>query len=109
MYKVENNKTLLKYFNVLCLILAISVGFVYGDNVKGANQKDFVNMLITVSAIVFGVMGAWLSLMKIELQVGIENAETVEEAADHMKRSRGLIHPITITSFILIGSVIFSL
>ncbi|HIF6100117.1 TPA: hypothetical protein ACX3GU_004398, partial [Vibrio parahaemolyticus] len=96
MYKVENNKTLLKYFNVLCLILAISVGFVYGDNVKGANQKDFVNMLITVSAIVFGVMGAWLSLMKIELQVGIENAETVEEAADHMKRSRGLIHPITI-------------
>ncbi|MHA2804938.1 hypothetical protein [Vibrio campbellii] len=106
---MENNKTLLRYANVACLIFVIATGFGYGDNVKGSSQKDFVNMLITVSAIVFGVMGAWLSLMKIELQVGIESASTVQEASSHMKRGRGLIYPITISSMILIGSVLFSL
>ncbi|EHK8977856.1 hypothetical protein KCU42_004035 [Vibrio vulnificus] len=109
MDKVENNKTLLKYLNVICLILIMSAGFAYGDNVKGNLQKDFVNMLITVSAIVFGVMGAWLSLMKIELQVGIERATTIDDANAHMTRGRSLIYPITISSLILIGSVLFSL
>lgn len=107
--RIENNKkTLLKYFNLFCLTFILIIGFVYGDNVSGSNQKDFVNLLITISAIVFGVMGAWLSLMKIELQVGIESANSIDEANDHMKRGRGLIYPITISALVLIGSIIFS-
>ncbi len=94
------------------IVIAISIGvffsgFIFGDKTSFASHKDIVGFLVTLSAIIFGVMGAWLSITKIEIQQGIDNAISNAEADNLMKRARGLIEPLTTASLVLTFSIIF--
>lgn len=101
-------KALLKLATICGLIVIPALTFYYGDRVKGSYQKDIVNFLLTVSAIIFGVMGAWLSIIKVEIQNGLKNAASNEQAEEYMTRARGLIEPISISSIVLMGTIVFT-
>ncbi|MFT6918123.1 MAG: hypothetical protein ACJA2G_000735 [Cognaticolwellia sp.] len=98
----------LKYIIVIAISIGVfSSGFIFGDKTSFASHKDIIGLLLTLSAIIFGVMGAWLSITKIEIQQGIDNARSNTEADNLMKRARGLIEPLTTASLVLIFSIIF--
>lgn len=98
----------LKYIIVIAISIGVfSSGFIFGDKTSFASHKDIIGFLLTLSAIIFGVMGAWLSITKIEIQQGIDNARSNTEADNLMKRARGLIEPLTTASLVLIFSIIF--
>ena len=94
-------------FCSLCALIVFFIGFNYGAEISSKIQKEIISFLVTISAIIFGVMGAWLSITKIELQQGIESAQSNNTADNFMARARGLIKPITIASFVLIFSILF--
>ncbi|ELV8657110.1 hypothetical protein QNE43_003816 [Vibrio vulnificus] len=85
------------------------IGYAIGDDLKASAQKDIVSFLLTISAIIFGVIGVWLSILKVELQHGIANAASNEQANEYMTRARGLIEPITSSSAVLLGALFFLL
>ncbi|WP_157830721.1 hypothetical protein [Aeromonas sobria] len=103
---LETNIKFLIFFSTA--IVAI-FSFCYGDQVAGKTQKEIVGFLVTVSSIIFGVMGAWLSITKVELQNGIDTATTNEMANIYMARARAraMIEPITLSSLVLIISILF--
>lgn len=101
---LETNIKFLIFFSTA--IVAI-FSFCYGDQVAGKTQKEIVGFLVTVSSIIFGVMGAWLSITKVELQNGIDTATTNEVANIYMARARAMIEPITLSSLVLIISILF--
>ena len=99
-----------RYISIIvisCALIVFSIGFNYGAEIGSKIQKEIISFLVTISAIIFGVMGAWLSITKIELQQGIESTKSNSTADDFMARARGLIKPITIASFVLIFSILF--
>lgn len=91
---------------VIAGVIAIG-GFQFGSELPSVNHKDIIVVLISISAIIFGVVGAWLSITKIEIQQGIVNAEINDEADELMERARGLIKPLTISSLVLILTIMF--
>ncbi|HAT6345180.1 TPA: hypothetical protein JAJ28_002935 [Aeromonas hydrophila] len=101
---LETNTKLLVFFSTAMVAI---FSFCYGDQVAGKTQKEIVGFLVTVSSIIFGVMGAWLSITKVELQNGIDTATTNEVANIYMARARAMIEPITLSSLVLITSIIF--
>ncbi|USP10391.1 hypothetical protein L1S45_01840 [Aeromonas dhakensis] len=101
---LETNTKLLVFFSTAMVAI---FSFCYGDQVAGKTQKEIVGFLVTVSSIIFGVMGAWLSITKVELQNGIDTATTNEVANIYMARARAMIEPITLSSLVIITSIIF--
>ncbi|WP_125609174.1 hypothetical protein [Aeromonas salmonicida] len=101
---LETNIKFLVFFSTAMVAI---FSFCYGDQVEGKTQKEIVGFLVTVSSIIFGVMGAWLSITKVELQNGIDTATTNEVANIYMARARAMIEPITLSSLVLIISIIF--
>ena len=91
----------------LFAFVIFSIGFYYGPEIASGIHKEIISFLVTLSAIIFGVMGAWLSITKIELQQGLEGAKSNDLANSYMKRARGMIEPITIASLVLILSTAF--
>jgi hypothetical protein len=96
--------------DILSIVIAFiifAIGFHYGSNIPFSSHKDIIVLLITLSAIIFGVVGAWLSITKIEIQQGISNTNSNSEANTFMDRARSLIRPLTIASLVLIFTVLF--
>jgi hypothetical protein len=96
--------------DIIAIVLAIivfAIGFKYGSNIPFANHKEIIGFLITLSAIIFGVVGAWLSITKIEIQQGILDTTSNTQANTLMKRARELIKPLTIASLVLICAILF--
>lgn len=100
-------ETNIKFLVLFSTAMIAIFSFYYGEQVAGNTQKDIVGFLVTVSSIIFGVMGAWLSITKVELQNGIDTATTNEAANEYMARARAMIEPITLSSLVLIISIIF--
>lgn len=90
---------------IACLVFAI--GLYLGSDISISIHKEIVGLLITLSAIIFGVLGAWLSITKIEIQQGILIASSNEVANEIMERARSLIKPLTIASIVLIFAILF--
>lgn len=95
------------FFAIVIAVIVFAIGFNYSSNISLASHKEIVGLLITLSAIIFGVVGAWLSITKIEIQQGILNATSNDEASILMERARGLIKPLTIASLVLICAIFF--
>jgi hypothetical protein len=99
-----------KLVKILIFPLASSVlivSFMYGGNVSGGSQLEIYKALLTVSAIVFAVMGAWLSLLKVEIVQGIKNATSDDEATENVNKARSLIEPMTSSVMIIASCMIY--
>jgi hypothetical protein len=94
-------------FAIIIAVIVFVIGFYYGSDISISIHKEIIVLLITLSAIIFGVIGAWLSITKIEIQQGILNATSNIVASELMERARGLIKPLTIASLVLIFAILF--
>ncbi|NDW15788.1 hypothetical protein GTQ48_09690 [Alteromonas genovensis] len=99
---------MLKLISLIGLLFSGGFAFKYGDSVSASNQLEIYKMLVTVAALVFAVMGAWLSLLKVELESQAKNAKSVEDAAAAVKKSREFIEPMTYSAMIIVASLFFT-
>ncbi len=104
---IETTKTLLKLLKVITIIAIVIISVMFGHLVKAQFQMEIYKALITVSAIIFGIMGAWLSLLKVEIISGIESAKSDEEALKYTNKARNLVSPMTASAIVLVSSLVF--
>lgn len=97
----------IKVFVLLALLAVLIVSFLNGHLVSASHQLEIYKIVITLAAIIFGIMGAWLSLIKVEIINGIENSKTNEESDMYIGKVRDLISPMTSSAIILIASLIY--
>jgi len=98
---------LITYLKRLILIVGLISSAYVGHKISGSQQLELYKHLVSISAIIFGVMGAWLSLLKIELMEGIKNASRDEDGDSHVDKAKTLIQPMTASVLIIIVSVLY--
>lgn len=98
---------ILKISNIIIVVLIALASLLYGELIKAEYQLEIYKMVITISAIIFGVMGAWLSLIKVEVITGIENSKTDSESDFYIRKLRSIVSPMTSSAIILIASLLF--
>ena len=91
---------------ILCLIVFIT-SVIFGGDVKGVYQLEIYKTLLTVSSIVFAVMGAWLSLLKVEIIQGVGLAKTDEDAESNIEKARSLVSPMSSSVVIIALCLLF--
>jgi len=108
--RVLADKTLCKWVNrfVWLLFVGITIGaFFPGMNVKGADQVSIASSMITVSAILFGVIGAWLALMKIDAEEQMrELAKNRQDMGPVIMRMGSLSDVITTSCVVLFACLV---
>ena len=89
----------------LALLLACMVGaFAYGHGIPFSEQKPILDALVTVSAIVFGVMGAWIALIYPKGLSGIFAKKTAD--GSQYERVRKLFSPMKYATLIIAYSLL---
>lgn len=103
--KLHANETFCRRFNVFvwCCFLAITVAAYFpGTSVKGTDQVSIAGSMITISSILFGVIGAWLALMKIDAETQMRKlAKERESMSPVIERMGSLSDVITASSVVL--------
>jgi len=92
--------------NTLFLIIIV-IAAVYGGGVKGGDQLEIYKTLLTVSSIVFAIMGAWLSLLKIEIVQGVRQASSDSEGESYVDKARSLVGPMSSSAIIIALCLLF--
>ena len=100
-------KKLVKVVTYCVLVAVVFFAWIVGDRVSASSQLDMFGVLITISSIIFAVMGAWLSLMKVEIMSGVDRASNNEEGDMYVDRARSLISPMSASAIILALSLVF--
>lgn len=102
-------KTWLKYISVCSYILVIVIAYLVGDRIKASDQSEIYKQLLSIASVIFAVMGAWLSLLKVELESGIDNSENDDEGNQFVDRAKKLVNPMTASAVIIFISIIYFL
>jgi uncharacterized membrane protein len=97
----------LKWLNRTAISLILIASFMLGSHVTPDNQLEIFKNLITIAAIIFAVMGAWLSLVKHDIATGIESAENDNISQEYVDKARTLVTPMTASAVILLLSCIY--
>lgn len=95
---------------VIIGILILCIGYVswrFGIKVKASNQLEIYKTLLIIASIVFAIMGAWLSILKIEITQGVKLAVSNEEGDEHVNKARKLISPMSSSVFVIILTLVF--
>lgn len=90
------------------LLLIIAAAFIGGD-VSASEQKELYSVMVTIAGIIFGVMGAWIALIKVEAESGIKTAKNKEESKKYKDRVSELVNPIAFSSFMILSTILFFL
>jgi hypothetical protein len=93
-------------FIALLLAAAAAVGFVWGDDVRPEVHVDLYQNLLTCSAIVFGVMGAWIAIIyprTMEQVTDDKTLDPLEEASIYAS-----LRPAMYTSTLVLAVVLFA-
>jgi hypothetical protein len=102
-------KTWLKYISISSYILIIVIAYFVGDKIKASDQSEIYKQLLSIASVIFAVMGAWLSLLKVELESGIDNAKSDDEGDQYIDRAKKLVNPMTASAVIIFISIIYFL
>lgn len=94
-------KRLYRIAGALLFIVVVIVSYFVGGTVAGTYQLEIYKILLTVSSVVFAVMGAWLSLLKVEIVNGVDSARTNEEGKEYVEKARRLVSPMTSSAIII--------
>ncbi len=89
------------------LVVVIILSIMVGEGIKASYQIELYKTLVAIASIIFAVMGAWLSLIKVEIVAGIDNAETDEEGDRYVDKARRLVSPMTASATIILVSIVF--
>lgn len=89
------------FLTFVFLVISVSA-FWPGMQIKGSDQASIGASMTTVSAIIFGIMGAWLSLMKLDAEKELEEKIPKWEGTGHIvKKIEDLSGIITVSCMIL--------
>lgn len=96
---------------ILLVVAAIFsiFSFFVGDLVSLPVQLDLYEALRDVSAIVFGVMGAWLAIVHPDALSSINKSENIGAPIIHVDRVAVLVDAMVIATFVLVVSFLFPL
>lgn len=81
------------------LLVWAALCFFYGSNVSYAEQKDLYEALRNMSAIIFGIMGAWIAVLHPNLLTHPIDQKKIQET--DLPDSRHLIAPMIYAAFSL--------
>ncbi|ADZ92902.1 hypothetical protein [Marinomonas mediterranea] len=88
---------------------AAILSFLPGMDVQAMDLISISNSMITISAIIFGIMGAWLSLVKVEYREQIkEKVPKRENVQDILNKAENLSGIITTSCVILFICIIYN-
>ncbi len=89
----------LSCLKAVLFLLWAALCFFYGSNVPYAEQKDLYEALRNMSAIIFGIMGAWIAVLHPNLLTHLINHKKIQES--DLPDSRHLITPMIYAAFSL--------
>lgn len=94
---------------LLCILVTVCC-YVGGGNIPITEQLPIYESLRNTSAIIFGVMGAWIAILYPNALLKIYGKIEVQEAEQQSKSIRQLISPMIlstiIVSFVLVVSLV---
>lgn len=93
---------LARTLRILVLLIvsgAMVCAFIYGRGIPFADQKPILDTLVSVSAIVFGVMGAWIALVYPKGLTGLFTKSRPD--ADQYERVKRLFSPMKYATIII--------
>lgn len=99
-------KRLAKVLLYILVILILVVSFIYGETISFASQLKIYGVMLTIASIVFAIMGAWLSLLKVEIESGVEEASNNDEGDAVVAKARNIIDPMNVSSIIIVVTLI---
>ncbi len=90
---------MLRIFVLVIVATSMVCAFIYGRGIPFADQKPILDTLVSVSAIVFGVMGAWIALVYPKGLTGLFTKSLPD--ADQYKRVKRLFSPMKYATIII--------
>lgn len=87
-------------------LLIFIVSFKYGEFISFSSQLKIYGVMLTVASIVFAIMGAWLSLLKVEIEAGVEEANGSLGGDAVVAKARNIIYPMNVSSIIIVVTLI---
>jgi hypothetical protein len=90
---------MLSFLKTAFLLAWAALCFFYGSNVPYVEQKDLYEALRNMSAIIFGIMGAWIAVLHPNLLTQLINQKKIQES--DLPDSRHLIAPMIYAAFSL--------
>lgn len=99
---------LLKILHLTIIIVFSLVAYCYADRVALDIYKYIYGIILNVSAIIFGVMGAWVALLKnnIDIQIKLPSLSRVQRQQEVEKLSI-MIWPMTASGLMVIACISF--
>jgi hypothetical protein len=98
--------------NIFCLIIGVLVFlgcFFCGKNISITEQLPIYESLRNTSAIIFGVMGAWIAILYPNALLKIYGKTDLVEAEKGSKSIKQLISPMVLSTFIVSFVLLISL
>jgi hypothetical protein len=99
-------KRLAKALLYMLVIVILIASFMYGETISFSSQLKIYGVMLTVASIVFAIMGAWLSLLKVEIESGVEEAGDNDEGDAVVAKARNIIDPMNVSSMIIVVTLI---
>ena len=93
-------------------ILSAVVSCLVSTEIKAATMLSLVDKLISVSSIIFAIMGVWFSVSKVEIEQKVKEASSRGDGTNADKaieRARFLVIPMTTSALALLVSLVFYL
>ncbi|WP_010323436.1 hypothetical protein [Marinobacterium stanieri] len=100
------SKPIVAIYGVVTTLIIIATWKI-GHEVLLSNQLEIYKILITIASIIFAIMGAWLSIMKIEISNGVKIASSNEEGDSYVEKARKLISPMSASAIIIMSALVF--
>lgn len=94
----------------LLSILAMLVAYAsynYGSEVPVSTQIDLLNFLVTISSVVFGVVGIWLAVVFPDVISGIYTNRSVDEKVTLYRKAKILLVPLLLVTAVTISTITF--
>jgi hypothetical protein len=93
---------LVKLFTVISVLV---IAFFFGQNIPFTEQKEVLDSLKDIAAIVFGVMGAWIAIIYPEMLSSVVQTRKVSENAS----LRRLLEPMIYSAVVVCVIVVIAL
>lgn len=96
----------------LLWILAAELGlaaFYYGSQIPISDQDDVLDFVVTMSSVVFGVVGIWLAVVFPEVISSLYKEVSVEKKDELRKKAKRILLPMVISTIVAVFSVFLKL
>lgn len=103
----------MKYFiyviHVIITIVIIALSVVVSEELDKSEYNTLYNSLISISAIIFGVLGAWIALLKNDAEVRIlDIRNTREKRQVRVDQIKSLVNPMMIACLMICICIIYN-